>query len=303
MRKIYFIHEGKANYPSIKGYKVLWDGVFDMDECSFEEALNKSDLADSICWHMMGFYSKKLPCTYTIHDYRSLSIGTGRRIKDFIKYIRNAKPDLRVIQPSILSELSFKDNIPHVLQDVGIADSIKDAIATKSSSGKYLYDFSYIGAMKTERKMELMIDSFLKHFGETNTLTLVGYPNASLVNRYKKYKQIIFTGLKTQQEVFEYIEKSKVSVCYFPNHYPHVVQTPTKLLEAAAMGARILANRQSMNEEKCDEYGINVHWGDTKDMFTNIPANLDWQNNNGINITPMLWSTIVEKSGIIRYLM
>lgn len=296
MKKIYFIHEGKANYPAIKANKVLLANSFLMEEACFSEAQSREDITQSICWHMMGFYPKKLPSALTIHDYRSLSVGKFRWAKDRLKRYFNAKPDIRIIQPSIVSELGFNDDVPSVLLDVGISDAI---LSYRNKEIQKLYDFCYVGAMNSERKIHLMVDSFLHHFGDTKNLAMVGKADKNLIHLYKKNMNVLFLGPVCQEKVFEIIAGTNVIVCYFPDHFPHTTQTPTKLLEAAALGARILANDQLMNRSKSIEYNIKAVWGSTHDIFANLPEIKNWENNIGIDPTPMLWSTMIKNCGLL----
>jgi hypothetical protein len=300
-QKIYFVHEGRAMYPLIRSMRECYADEFEMEECSFSEAEAKPDLDSSVCWHMMGFYPKRLDARLTIHDYRSLSLGKGMWIKDRVKELFCAKPDVRVIQPSIEKYLHFSDRVQTYLLDVAISDFVLDY--SYHDSGHFEYDFCYIGSMTAERKMELVLDSFLSRFGGKKTFVLVGRADQYLIDRYDKVGGIRFLGAVPQRKAYEIVAVSKVAVAYFPDHAPHKFQTPTKLLEYAAIGSRILANRQIMNIEKADQYSIECAWRTSDDIFENIdPDDHSWTPNTHIDRAPLLFRTHMENSCILEKL-
>ena len=301
LRKIYFIHGGGAMYPLIKAMRIGYSHLFSIEECSFHDAAQKSDIAQAICWHMMGYYPSKLPAALTIHDYRSLSLGRFGWFKDRLKEMRNAKPDVRIIQPSIHSKMKFGDNVKTFLLDVAISDEILDFRFDPITAIEHT--FCYIGSMKPERKLEVMIDSFLRNRPKTETLALVGHVERYLEQRYSNHRNILFTGPLSQRDAFHLVQKSSVAVSYFPEHFPHIYQTPTKLLEYAAIGSRILANRQTMNVIKANQYGINAVWRDTPDMFVNLPSQNEWADNSKIQVKPMMFRSHMQSSGVEEFLL
>lgn len=299
--RIIFIHDGKAHYPSVGANKAYFKDQYECLEMTYKQAKNQGNTDNDILWYMMGFYPKaKLPARLTIHDYKSLSIGRGKGVKDWLKARFNHKPDLRILKEGMEDIYCFTDGIPFVHQDIGVPDSILEY--RNKQAAKPEYDFCYFGVMTRERSFDLVLESFLKKYGKSSSLLLMGNAENEIKERFGNHKNIIFTGTLPQQKVFENILNSRVVVCYFPNHYPHTIQTPTKLLESAALGARILANRQPMNELRAKQYGIEVHWGSNEDIFAEIPQELDWKNNAKLNVKPMLWSTMVEQTGLINWL-
>lgn len=295
--RLIFIHDGKAHYPSVGANKAYFKDRYECLEMTYEEAKAKGGTQDAILWYMMGFYPKaKLPARLTIHDYKSLSIGRGKGLKDWLKARFNHKPDLRILKEGMEDIYRFNDGIPFVHQDIGVPDSILEY--RNKQAAKPEYDFCYFGVMTRERNFDLVLESFLKKYGESSSLLLMGNAEAEIRERFGSHKNIVFTGTLPQQKVFGNILNSRVVVCYFPNHYPHTIQTPTKLLESAALGARILANRQPMNELRAKQYGIEVEWGSNEDIFAEIPAKLDWKDNSKLNIKALLWSAMVKNTGI-----
>lgn len=300
-QKIYFVHEGQAMYPLIRSMRECYADEFDMEECSFSEAEAKPDIGSSVCWHMMGFYPRNLNARLTIHDYRSLSQGRGMWAKDRIKELFCAKPGVRIIQPSIEKYLRFPDRVETYMLDVAISDFVLEYRYNVDAS--FEYDFCYIGAMKAERKMEIVLDSFLSRFGGQKKFVLVGNAEPYLIDRYDGVGGVRFLGAVPQRRAFEVVAASRIAVAYFPEHAPHRFQTPTKLLEYAAVGNRILANRQPMNIEKAEQYGIECVWRASGDIFQDVDSDdPTWVSNANISRDPLLFRTHMEASGVLNKL-
>ncbi|MBI1273984.1 MAG: hypothetical protein GC131_07860 [Alphaproteobacteria bacterium] len=300
IRKIYFIHESKVFHPSVGLNCTYFEKRFQCEETNFAAAAQKPDLHEAVCWYMMGYYPKKLPAALTVHDYKSLSVPPFRHIKNFIKRISNARPDLRIVTPYIHDLGYFKDGVPFALQDIGVPDYVPALRDKSHDTAKPAPDFFYAGVLTRERKSHLMLDSFVRRFGAHKTFLLAGKQEPWLTERYAAYKNITFAGRMPQDEVFENLRHARVAVCYFPTHYPHIVQVPTKMLDAAAVGQRILANDQVMNRKTAAKYGINALWApaDGARMFDTVPETLDWPDNRTVDPTPFLWSHMVDKSGL-----
>jgi glycosyltransferase involved in cell wall biosynthesis len=297
--RILFIHEGKAAYPDIAAYKTYFQDRFRVEEASPETARSDAGLADSICWHMMGFYRTRIPAASVIHDYRSLSVGMGRRAKDWVKARFNHRPDLRIYQnESIKRALGINDDVPEIFLPMGVPDFILRYRQSEPRTGQRRSDFCYIGSMLPERRIDRMIDSFLARYGSAKVLSLYGQPSPDLVSRYQKNANVEFAGTLPQSELFSTLGSYSAAVCYFPNHYPHILQTPTKLLEYAALGMRIIANEQPQSRIAAEQYGIVCHWGPADDMFKNAPEQVDWADNASLDPEPMLWSSVIRASGV-----
>lgn len=296
IKKIYFVHEGRAYYPSVDGISAYYGGRYTYEEITFAEARLRTDVHRAICWHFMGFYPERLHAALTIHDYKSISVEPFGAVKDFLKHRLNARPDIRIVTPHMHDEKCFMDDVPAVVQDMPVPNYIMQFRPQVMPPSRY--DFSYIGVMSRERRTHLMIDSFLRRYGSSKTFLLIGKPEEYLVKRYSQTRNIIFIGQKPQQEAYALMLQARVSVCYFPNHRPHVYQTPTKLLDAAGLGLRILANEQPMNRARSSAYGIHVRWCKGDDMFAGLPDALDWPDNRNVDPTPFLWTTVMHQSGI-----
>lgn len=297
VQKLYFVHEGKAAYPELDAYKKFLAQSFAREDVTQEQAASRSDIAHSVCWHMMGFYPRRLPARLVIHDYRSLSVGRLRQLKDLMKRLFNAKPDIRIFQNTTVQKaLGFNDKVPTILLPMGVPDFIAQHRATVKAVPEV--DYCYIGAMSAERRSHVMIDSFLKRFGSSKTLVLYGNPEPYLIERYRGHGNVQFAGNIPQAQLFDKLTRAGACVCYFPNHYPHLLQTPTKMLEYAALGLKIIANTQPISVATAKQYGINCQWGPSDDMFAGAPDLIDWPGNEALDPSEILWSTVIKRSGI-----
>lgn len=295
LERIVFVHDGKANYPSIAANRVLFAPYFEVVEATFDEAKADPEIGRSIAWHMMGFYRTRLPAALTVHDYKSLSLGRFSRVKDWIKRFGNAVPDVRIVKEPMLKIYGFDETVPYVLQDIGVNDDLRLHLNPKTAKE---YAFCYVGAMTYERKFDAVLRAFLASAEKDKRFVLVGEAEAGLKDEFAAHPNLIFTGRVSQAEVYRYVQASEVSVCYFPTHYPHSIQTPTKLLEAAALGARILINDQPMNRALAARYGMAVVVGKPGNLFAGLPPLPAWGDNRGVDSAPLYWSHMVKDSGI-----
>lgn len=296
-KKIYFVHEGKAAYPEIAAYRQFFEGVYASEVVRPWQLAEKNDLGASVCWMMMGFYARRPKAAVVIHDYRSLSVGRCWRLKNIIKRHVNAKPDIRIFQnEEIKTVLGFNDDVPFVFLPMGVPPTVLDFRI--GSDHEYDHDFCYIGAMSAERRTDSMIESFLKRFGTSRTFNLYGTPDPALVIRYQANENVNFVGHLDQDQLFAAIQKARVAVNYFPNHNPHKLQTPTKLLEYAALGMRILSNEQPQSRLAARLYGIASLWGPADDIFRDVPDELTWPDNHRLDPSAMLWPALIARSGI-----
>lgn len=297
---IQFVHEGKAAYPEIAAVRsYLGRRGFETIEVRPEDVAANQQ-RKTVCWHMMGFYPRRLDCTVTIHDYRSLSVGRFARAKDRLKRLLNARPDIRILQNREIREaMGFGEDANSLYLPMGVPELF---VAERGPAKRPTTDFVYIGSMLAERRCELMLDSFLKWFGETKTFDLYGAPNGELESRYASNKNIRFRGSVPQSELPAILKKARVGVCYFPMHYPHLLQTPTKLMEYAALGMRILANDHPQSRITERKYGLKCRWGESADMFADVPDKLDWSDNMDVDPSPMAWDSVISASGVEQVL-
>lgn len=118
MKKILFLHPGKANLPEISIYKKFFSRYCFVN-CQDLSSYSLSDF--DLIWQFMGVdfhFRKSIP---TIHEYASLSVGRGNRIKDIMKRWLNARPSMRIfLNPSIRDAYGFADGVPYCYRDMGV---------------------------------------------------------------------------------------------------------------------------------------------------------------------------------------
>jgi hypothetical protein len=300
-RHIYFVHEGKAAYPEIDAYKRFFAPRYDVDLVSPAHVLSVQNLSESVCWFMMGYYPSPIPAKVVIHDYRSLSVGKCGLLKDTMKRWRNAKPTFRIFQnEAIRQAMGFTDHIPGFLLPMGVPEGIEAYRGIDVSAP--LCDFCYIGVMSSERRSEQMFESFLRRFGNEKTFYLYGLPEESIRQAYKKHANIVFRGKMPQDQLFKEIVRARAAVNYFPNHRPHLMQTPTKMLEYGALGLRMVSNEQPQSRLAAQAYGFHSLWSPADDIFQNVPDDISWPDNQGVDPSPLMWPNIIGQSGVADYL-
>lgn len=300
---ILFVHKGKEAYPEIAAYRAFFAGRYAFREIRPRQLAAFGDLSRTIVWHMMGFCPRRAAgAGLVVHDYRSLSIGFLPKLKDRIKQHFNARPDIRIFQNEAMQQaLGLRsDGAATVFLPMGVPPEILDICAApRPKDGP---DFCYIGVMSAERRTALMLSSFLRRFGGTKTFHLYGAPEDSLVENYRAHSNIVFCGRLPQRDVFTRLRGARVAVNYFPLHHPHLLQTPTKLLEYAALGLRVLSSEHPQSRLAALQYGIQTRWGAAADMFADVPDDLDWPTNEGLDPSAFLWPGVIARSGIAALL-
>lgn len=291
--RIFILHPGKANYPDIAAYRKYFNHeyeVLDGTLADYDKLQNKEEV---VLWCIMGFYPKKPKAKFIIHDYRSLSVGKFNNVKDNIKKKLNYKPDLRLfLNNNVKEKLNFKDLVPFRYLDMGVPDWIFDVKEHANISGT----FCYIGEMSRERKFDLVIDSFLKNKTEGQTFVLVGNPEKELFEHYKNKEGLIFTGRLPQEEALAVVKSCKYAVCYFPYHEPHCYQTPTKLLEYAALGVNIICNDSPSNINTLNK--LNITAAITSSNIFNQSEFVDTKYNCYDSIQGIVWEKVIKSSKV-----
>ncbi|HAS3169427.1 glycosyltransferase [Vibrio cholerae] len=295
-KKIFILHPGKANYPDIQAYKNYFSDKYEVQDGILSEYEKLEDKSNCILWCIMGFLPKKIEAKYIIHDYRSLSVGKYSYLKDKLKKIANHKPDLRIfLNEQVRDELGFSDGIPHCILDMGVPDWMFDIQPDPVIKGTYCY----IGEMSFERKFNLVIDAFLEHRKQDETFVLVGKPEDKLYAKYKHASGLIFTGKVEQKRALSIVKASDYAICYFPYHRPHCYQTPTKLLEYAAVGANIICNDSPSNLAVIKKLNINA--GITNNVIFQGQVMKKTIYNDRRLVKELRWLDIIEKSKVSEF--
>lgn len=231
MKKILLLHSGRAHLPELLVYQKFFKEYSFTDSQSVAEySVRDFDLI----WHFMGTdfnFFKEIPC---VHEYASLSVGRVAKLKDFIKRNLNAKPSLRIfLNHAVQQRYSFCDAIPCCYRDMGV-----DVQFFCAGAAKKRYDFVYVGNMGADRKFHRVLEFFSKH--PEATLLLVGVPEDSLYDTYKRFENLIFAGKVPYQEVPVLARQAEYALNYIPDTYPYNMQTSTKLLEYVAMDLKVV---------------------------------------------------------------
>ncbi len=295
---INFIHDSKAIYPTIRGYRDFFSDRYEIRETSLRQYLSQGDPARSILWFMMGFYPFRAPrALATIHDYRSLSVGPFAPLKDRLKALCNFKPDLRILQNEVMAQtIGFKDDVPQLYVGMGVPPTLVER-ARRLAPESPDFDFVYIGAITRDRRLDAMIESFLRRYPNGRRLLLIGPAERSIIREFMGRENVTFTGRLSQSETFDLVMRSRVAVSYFPSHRPHCYQTPTKLIEYAALGRPILANDSPMNLATIQRYdiGATVTSGD---VFATAPEPEEIVTGPIPDPCPFTWPSVIARSGI-----
>lgn len=291
-KEIFFIKSDKAYLPEIEAYSNVFSAKgFDCNTISYNEFLTLRR-EPSVFWFFMGFYPHSTSNGIMIHDYRSLSTGNMRTIKDYLKCKLQPKPSLRIfLNESVRNHLNFKDNIPSYIIDMGVDFPHSSAMNKKD----VLYDYVYVGAVSKNRGIDCLLNKFVK----SNTgkkLLLVGYYEKSLYDIYNG-PNIIFTGKVDRNQVYKYLMQSETGISYIPQGMPYDLQTSTKMLEYAWCGLKIVANNSYSNRLTANNLGFacDISNGTFFDLKINNKKNINVQKN-------LLWERILYKSGIFDFL-
>lgn len=298
MKKIiYILHSGKAFYPDIDAYKDYFEPEYEVIDGTLSEYKKLKNKSNTILWCLMGFHHKNIKAEYVIHDYRSLSVGRFSILKDLIKRFFNIKPDLRIfLNEQVSNIMRFNDCTPSCYLDMGVPKWIFDIKPEADLKGT----FCYIGEMSFERRFDKVIDSFLKNKKNSQTFVLVGNPQKELIEKYSGNDSLIFTGKLSQKEALKVVKTSDFSVCYIPYHRPYCFQTPTKLLEYAALGVDIICNDSPSNLMTLKKHSIEA-------MVTNsnIFEGLDLKKSKYLDpqsIKKLEWTEVIRESGLEKFL-
>ncbi|VWB32330.1 glycosyltransferase [Burkholderia lata] len=305
--KVFILHPGKANYPEIAAYgHCLGAHGFEVFDGDLDAYARFPDRDACILWCIMGFYRALPPARYVIHDYRSLSVGRLAAVKDRVKRALNVRPDLRIFQNAQMRDaMAFRDDVRTLLLPMGVPDWIfdpdgADAGAAHTPSGR----FCYIGEMSRERGFHKVLAAYRDaRRDETDTLVLVGQPEPEIRAAFGDTPGIRFVGRVPQPDALRIVRESEYAVCFFPYHRPHCFQTPTKLLEYASLGKKIVCNDAPSNVRTANELGIQCHVTGATIFDELFP--LSRIRANGTDPAAMRsleWGRVIERSGVLAYL-
>jgi len=296
MSKIYLLNSQNAHMPELEAYpRVL----------QYAHTVQRVDdyigeYSDGIFWCFMGLYRHRNNAGFLIHDYRSLSTGRCAAFKDFLKGKINPKPNLRIfLNESLERMMAFDDEIPSFRLDMGIPDSLLKW--GKKPTDHYDFRFGYIGEISKDRGVDRMLHAFLNSRFRAERFILIGRAEPDIVSRFSRHANLVFPGVMPQPELFELLRKVEFAVSVLPDRRPYRYQTATKLLEYAALGMKILANRCESMVHSVETYNINVKW--TGDLVFSDALDLTAvESNEYFDASVLSWQSMMRNSGLLDFL-
>ncbi|AZQ53852.1 glycosyltransferase [Burkholderia cenocepacia] len=315
--KVFILHPGKANYPEIAAYgRRLRAHGFEVFDGDLDAYARFPDRDACILWCIMGFYRALPPARFVIHDYRSLSVGRLAAVKDRVKRVLNVRPDLRIFQNERMRDaMAFRDGVRALLLPMGVPDWIFDPVdagtgadvatagnagAAPTPSGR----FCYIGEMSRERGFHKVLAAYRDaRRDETDTLVLVGDPEPEISAAFADTPGLCFVGRVPQPDALRIVRDSEYAVCFFPYHRPHCFQTPTKLLEYASLGKKIVCNDAPSNLRTANELGIRCHVTGAAIFDELFPVSrIRASRPDPAAMKSLEWGRVIESSGVLAYI-
>lgn len=288
MKKILMLSRGKAILPEINAYKKY---ITDYQIVDSRE-LDIIDFTEfDLIWKFMGtdiFRKLDIP---VIHEYASLSTGKFPKLKNEIKRVFNIKPKVRIfLNKNVKNEFGFNDKIPYIYRDMGIDECFFIKNERKN------YDFVYVGSMSNDRGIVNILEKFTQDL-KNSSLLMIGEPDKSIYEAYKKYSNIVFTGKLKYQDVPKIASQAEYAINYIPDKYPYNLQTSTKLLEYIAMNLKVITTDYLwVNEfEKEREMKFYRVLNDLRELDEKNLRNFNFKNTN---IKDRLWKNIIDKSKV-----
>lgn len=288
MKKILMLSSGKAILPEINAYKKY---ITDYQIVDSRE-LDIIDFTEfDLIWKFMGtdiFRKLDIP---VIHEYASLSTGKFPKLKNEIKKVFNIKPKVRIfLNKNVKNEFGFNDKIPYIYRDMGIDECFFIKNEKKN------YDFVYVGSMSNDRGIVNILEKFTQDL-KNSSLLMIGEPDKSIYEAYKKYSNIVFTGKLKYQDVPKIASQAEYAINYIPDKYPYNLQTSTKLLEYIAMNLKVITTDYLwVNEfEKEREMKFYRVLNDLRELDEKNLRNFNFKNTN---IKDRLWKNIIDKSKV-----
>lgn len=258
------------------------------------ELLLKRQYDFDLVYMMMGFsplFFNDIKIS-EIHDYASLSTGGFKNIKNFIKRNFQKKPVHRFFLNNQVKEImNFNDGIGYSFRDMGVDEEFFNIKKDKVKE----YDFCYIGSITDDRKIDELLNIFLKN--KNKNICLVGENNLSKKDKYIRAENIFFLGRRDRAGVLEVLSKSEIGINYTPNTFPFNKQTSTKVLEYLAAGLDVVSNHYDWVNEFEKEIGINF-W-DIKDLGNNILA----RNIDEFSHRVRSWDEVFHNTNIINVIL
>lgn len=294
---IHYLHGGKASYPEVAAYRAFFESRCTTSEGATDAIPKQVPPEKLILWQMMGFYPRRVPARLAIHDYRSLSVGTWSGLKDLAKRTLNAIPDIRIFQnDAIRRRMVFDDPAATVLLPMGVPGWIFD-LHWQAEGARY--DFGYVGAVSEERGFGKVLRAFGEAYRGERSLLLIGPAEPAIVAAFGRAPGIAFAGQLTQREALLQLLAARVAICPVPQGPPYDWQTPTKLLEYAALGMPVLANDSPTNLKTLEALNMRALLQD-ESLFRAAPDPAACPDNRDCDVRHLAFDKIIADSGIVE---
>jgi hypothetical protein len=291
---IAFIHPHRAFLPELDAYRFFFEerGIHTI-------VLNPGDMRTThapVEWHFLGIHRKKNPASAIIHEYGSASVPPFARWKDRFKKMVNVVPDYRIYFSEYVREkFLFNDEVPYGFRDHGVP------APGNLSPAKKEYDFIYVGAIDSRRKLSSLFDCFLNGSLKDRNLLVVSKEYEDLFASLGKPANIIFKGPVTQSAVHQYIRASRFAINFIPDIEPYNHQTAAKFIDYAASATPIITTdypwvRNFQQREGGDYFYLekdlsNFTWEKLNDFSYSFPTLKEWT-----------WEHQIRKSGVLDFL-
>jgi glycosyltransferase involved in cell wall biosynthesis len=298
---IFILHPGRANYPEIAAYQAYFSRrgflVSSGSEADYA-TLPVEQKQRTILWCIMGFYPRRHLARCIIHDYRSLSVGKHVVFKDALKRYCQPRPHIQIFQTPEMAQVAGMrvDERTRILP-MGVPDWIFSVTSTSAPhvGGTYCY----IGEITRERQIDVLLGDFVRFRRPHETLVLVGEVETAISECFGSAPGVVFTGRVPQSSALSIVKQCDFAVSTVPYTRPYHVQAPTKLLEYAALGMRIVGNDSPSNLLAARAHGIRFHMTGRR-IFQSLDreALALLPSNDPSTLDDLRWDAVIRRSGI-----
>ncbi len=249
-----------------------------------------------IVWRFMGL-DRGAKERFVVHEYNSLSTGTGAYCKNLIKRTFNKKPDRRIfLNESVRQGFAFRDGVPFRLRDMGV-----DRRFFRSGPAlPPLYDFVYAGSLNRGSIITRFLDYFAASVRDM-TLLLVGEAHPDMRKRYHNAPNIIFKGRVPYEDVPDLAAQARYGLNLMPDRYPFNLQTATKVIEYCALGLPVISTRYHWVEDYAAIRRGRFFWlaPDFSNLSATTLATFDFYTPD---VQDLSWDKVIETSEVFDFL-